>query len=318
MWTGIEGIDEAGHGVAGPARVWVGSGWAAYVGPSLRLAPHRGAVTCLALGIDDDLTVEVAERAPVTAGSALIPAGLRHRISTGPGRVAFVYLEPRGAGHVECASRMSLGGTADHPIAAGHDREAALIESARRGDIETMRALAIGPGGGGVPDPRIVRVLDLLHRPGGADTPTAELAARSRLSVAHLLRVFGREVGVGLQAYRRWARMRTVAAVLAAGGDLTRAAADAGFATPSHLSSAFRTMFGLAPSRLLGAGSGVGIVVHDASGAPAPPFIGRSPGRSSGGGGTGQDHRGQQARGHDLDQGVEPDRVERRRAVEYP
>ncbi len=256
----------------GTARVWVGPGWAAYVGPSLRLAPHRGAVTCLALGLGtgDVLTVEVAGRAPVTAGSVLIPAGLRHRITTGPARVAFVYLEPRGAGHLECAARMSPVGTPDAPVAVGHDREAALVDSARRGDIATVRDLTVGADAGGVRDPRIAEVLEVLHGPGGAGTPTAELAARSGLSVAHLLRVFGREVGIGLQAYRRWARMRIVAAVLAAGGDLTRAAADAGFATPSHLSSAFRTMFGLAPSHLLGAGSGVGIVVHRDEAPSAP------------------------------------------------
>lgn len=54
--------------------------------------------------------------------------------------------------------------------------------------------------------------------------------------------------------------MRIVAGVVRDGGDLTRAAADAGFATPSHLGLAFRRMFGLPPGRLLRSGLDIRVV----------------------------------------------------------
>ncbi|WP_280438574.1 helix-turn-helix domain-containing protein [Nocardia cyriacigeorgica] len=46
----------------------------------------------------------------------------------------------------------------------------------------------------------------------------------------------------------------------AAPHDLTRAAVDAGFASPSHFSDVFRAMFGLTPTAFLGVGSEVRII----------------------------------------------------------
>ena len=48
-----------------------------------------------------------------------------------------------------------------------------------------------------------------------------------------------------------WRRMACVARDLAEGLTLTEAAHTAGFASSAHLSTAFSTMFGLAPSALL-------------------------------------------------------------------
>ncbi|MEU6137425.1 helix-turn-helix domain-containing protein [Nocardioides sp. NPDC047086] len=49
----------------------------------------------------------------------------------------------------------------------------------------------------------------------------------------------------------RWARMRHAAAAVSRGADLSTAASDAGFASPSHFSDTFRTMFGLTATQLL-------------------------------------------------------------------
>ena len=49
--------------------------------------------------------------------------------------------------------------------------------------------------------------------------------------------------------------MAAVARVIADGRSLTHAAHEAGFASSAHLSTAFRAMFGLAPSSLLAAGA---------------------------------------------------------------
>jgi AraC-like DNA-binding protein len=57
--------------------------------------------------------------------------------------------------------------------------------------------------------------------------------------------------------------MYRVARTIAVRGDLTAAAADAGFASPSHLSDAFHTMFGLRPSALLATGVAIHLVGDD-------------------------------------------------------
>ncbi|MFI6776169.1 helix-turn-helix domain-containing protein [Nocardia sp. NPDC050412] len=72
------------------------------------------------------------------------------------------------------------------------------------------------------------------------------------MSETHLLRTFTAHTGTTFRRYRQWARLRMVFASLAAGHDLARCAADAGFASPSHLSETFRRAFGASPTALLG------------------------------------------------------------------
>jgi AraC-like DNA-binding protein len=67
--------------------------------------------------------------------------------------------------------------------------------------------------------------------------------------------------GVPFRRYRLWRRMALAMRVVRDGGTLTAAAHAAGFASSAHFSTAFRRMFGLAPSRLTG-----GSVVFDLDG----------------------------------------------------
>ncbi|MER5670379.1 helix-turn-helix domain-containing protein [Pseudonocardia alni] len=234
---------------AGPARLWVGPCWAVHLGPMLGLDAHRGAVACLAVGVDDDLTVRVDGAPDRTARTLLVPAGLRHRITGGANRAAFVFLEP---------------GRGPAGIVTGHPAEPDLVACAVDGDGPGLRRILVdsgtAPGARAEPDARIARAIAALHRPGGPDLPTGDLAAAAGLSPGHFARLFTRQTGAGLRAYRRWARMRIVAGVVRDGGDLTRAAADAGFATPSHLGLAFRRMFGLPPGRLFRSGLDIRVV----------------------------------------------------------
>jgi AraC-like DNA-binding protein len=71
------------------------------------------------------------------------------------------------------------------------------------------------------------------------------------LSVSTFLRLFRAQTGTTFRRYRLWTRMLRVALLLETWPDLSTAAVEAGFASPSHFSSAFHAMFGLRPSRLL-------------------------------------------------------------------
>ena len=77
-----------------------------------------------------------------------------------------------------------------------------------------------------------------------------DLAQRLYVSPFHLCRVFRREVGVSIHAYR--VRLRLLVALDRlehAPSDLSELALDLGFASHSHFTSAFRKHFGLAPSQ---------------------------------------------------------------------
>ncbi|WP_245849362.1 helix-turn-helix domain-containing protein [Lentzea kentuckyensis] len=75
------------------ATIWLWPGQAAYLGPSLQLDPHSGAVHCFVLGVDGPFTLRTAtgER---RVRSALVPARTRHQVVSEGGRMLFRYLDP--------------------------------------------------------------------------------------------------------------------------------------------------------------------------------------------------------------------------------
>jgi AraC family transcriptional regulator len=76
-----------------------------------------------------------------------------------------------------------------------------------------------------------------------------ELAARLSVSPFHLARVFRRETGYSLHAYRIHLRVRQALVRLPESrGSLTSLALELGFASHSHFTDTFRRAFGVAPS----------------------------------------------------------------------
>lgn len=79
----------------------------------------------------------------------------------------------------------------------------------------------------------------------------AELARLANTSPYHLARVFREEVGVPIHRYLIRTRLgNALETMRAADTDLTNIALETGFASHSHFSSSFRSLFGLTPSRL--------------------------------------------------------------------
>lgn len=244
-------------------EVWLWRDAMLYVGPSLDPDLHAGSVLCLAVGLDADLSVERASELPVRARTVLIDPGTLHRVRT-DGSVAFCYLDPRSGRAERCRDLMTpIGGG----LATRHAHEPAvlgLLRAPEGPDVEAGLEL-LAPRSPLAADPRVQSTLRRL-----AVTPTTsavELAQSVDLSRSRLLRLFTRDVGMPLRRYRTWSRVREVALSIRAGADLTRAAADAGFASPSHFSDAFRSMFGMPASRLLARG----VRVHVVDQAEEPP-----------------------------------------------
>ncbi|UGT63107.1 helix-turn-helix domain-containing protein [Nocardia asteroides] len=109
-------------------------------------------------------------------------------------------------------------------------------------------------------DPRIAEVLLALLADPSESPGAAGFAAAAGLSTSRFLHLFAAQTGTSFRRYRLWARMLRAGRGLAVGNDLTRAAADAGFASPSHFSDSFRVLFGLTASTLLAAGTQIVIV----------------------------------------------------------
>jgi len=95
-------------------------------------------------------------------------------------------------------------------------------------------------------------VVQRLLRAPALESDTAALAAQTGLSVSRFQHLFKAATGVPVRRFRLWARMRRAIAMSVAGATITHAALEAGFSSPAHFAAAFREMFGMAPTQLLG------------------------------------------------------------------
>ena len=102
----------------------------------------------------------------------------------------------------------------------------------------------------GTPDRRVLRAIRMLSDRIDDPPTLGEAAAAVGLSPGRFQHLFVAETGLPYRGYALWLRLGRAVDVFAAGGSLTDAAHDAGFADSAHLSRTFRRMFGLAPSSL--------------------------------------------------------------------
>ncbi len=229
--------------------VWLWPGQALYAGPGLGLQPHSGSVWCLVVGVDGPLTVTVPGRT-IVARSVLIPPRLRHHLSV-QGAMVSSYLDPSSPRSASCRQQF----TEFHDgIGVGHAAEIRL--TAMPDDDEAARRWLdlAAPDTAHRIDPRIELVAKQIREDPAAAVPARELAAAAGLSESRFLHLFRREAGTSLRRYRIWSRLIAAGTAVAAGENLTTAAADSGFASPSHLADSFKTTFGLSATQLLATG----------------------------------------------------------------
>lgn len=229
--------------------VWLWPGQALYSGPGLGLQPHSGSVWCLAVGVDGPLTVQVGTQR-IEARTALIPPRLVHHL-TMTGSLVSCYLDPASQRSAACRAQFDRF---RGDIGVQHAAETALL-TPPTDDIEALRWLDIAaPSDVRVIDPRIELAAKQVRDDPAAAVPAAELAASVGVSESRFLHLFRQEIGSSLRRYRLWCRLMRAGAGLAAGQNLTTAAADAGFASPSHLADRFKTTFGLSATQLIATG----------------------------------------------------------------
>ncbi|WP_146009530.1 helix-turn-helix transcriptional regulator [Deinococcus planocerae] len=250
--------------LASGARICVSGTRAAYFGPGLRLSPHRNATATLVLSPREPFDLErLGPDAPgprvARSRAALIPPGARHHLRAA-GPLAFVYLDPLsddfarlGALDVGAAATRLRSGQGDAWWAWNVDELCAHLGVPARG----------------APDERIARVVRRVDGWPQTFPHLRDAADLAGLSPAHFGEWFRRSVGVPFRRYRLWRRMAVVLRVVSAGGTLTAAAFEAGFASSAHLSAAFRAMFGLTPSALVALGASIEFTT--AGGGAAPP-----------------------------------------------
>lgn len=159
----------------------------------------------------------------------------------------FYYLDPSSARSNDVRDRM----TECTPAIAYHHRdESSLVRAVRDTPDPTCLRQRIAGNSGGVDERIRAAMLTLQAHPASNLSATA-LAAEADLSPSRFLHLFSATAGTSFRRYRLWTRMLHVATAVSKGLDLTRASTEAGFASPSHFSDAFHTMFGMTATALL-------------------------------------------------------------------
>ncbi|MEU4311320.1 helix-turn-helix domain-containing protein [Nocardia sp. NPDC024068] len=228
------------------ARLWVRLGHAVYLGPSLGLDAHSTAIPSLGVGVDAPFRVGVAAAPDITTRSFLFRARVTHHLVESRGTMLFCFFDPTSARLSRCLGGMTRTAGA-YPYA--HRREDELVERCRapEPDIEGLLEAASIP----LPtlrDDRIAATAAAIRADPAGPHRASDSAHVVGLSTSYFLRTFAAQTGTSFRRYVQWARMVRVARSFAAGHDMTRAAIDAGFASPSHFSDTFRAMFGLTPT----------------------------------------------------------------------
>ncbi|TGN12003.1 helix-turn-helix transcriptional regulator [Leptospira ilyithenensis] len=102
-------------------------------------------------------------------------------------------------------------------------------------------------------DPRIAGLVEKMKISLREDLSVPILAGELGFSESRFMHLFKEEIGIPFRQYLLWMKLHEAAKILQSGGNLTDASHAAGFADQSHLSRTFKRMFGVPPSKFLGA-----------------------------------------------------------------
>lgn len=239
------------------ALCWLSVGATIYLGAPLDLSAHARMVGAVILGVSGPLTITVAGRS-VRARSVFIPARTVAERVSAPDTVAVCTFDPTSTRVARCTDDMRV---APNGLMIGHRNEPRLIEACTA-DVFRPREILHQLGVTSTPlksarpvDPRIALVGKTIRADPHTAISAADAAAAARLSQAYFLTLFARETGTTFRRYRLWVRLIQAATAVADGKPLTQAAADAGFASPSHLSDTARELLGVSTTAALATGA---------------------------------------------------------------
>ena len=220
-----------------------------YIGRMDAVAAHEHATTAWLFGLDGPFRIAMANGSNAVCRSAIVPAGLLHRLAVGYGRLGVVYLDPMA--DQPCATGKRSTPRLPHPGEAGFLDVLGRLASGQAREEEFWQLLDYSLKKRRAIDGRLLHVLGQIEARVDFNLPLAELADGIQLSPSRLVHLMHQELGVSLRRYRLMERMRRSVLAIHGGRNLTETALDLGFSTPSHFSTSFRNMFGVTPSAAL-------------------------------------------------------------------
>lgn len=224
-----------------------------YLGPGASAARHAHHAVQLVWLAEGALEITLPTRT-VTAAAALIPARVPHAFSAPPRPLALLLVDAhgaRGAALDRCARSLVGQDLAGRLAGVGPPDTAATLADTEAWIRTVLAALGVEAFDVQAPSRTTRRAIAYVEQSLDGVPRLTEAAALASTSASRLSHRFSAEIGLPFRRFVLWTRMKRAVEATRAGGDLTAAAAAAGFSDAAHLSRTFRAMFGLSPSNVL-------------------------------------------------------------------
>lgn len=224
-----------------------------YLGTGASAARHVHHAVQLVWLAEGELAVTLAT-GTVKGRAAIVPARTPHAFASPPGPLALLLVDAHGArgAALDRRARSLVGediayelATVDFPRT---DLSLPEIEAWLRA---LFSALGVGSTEVEAPSRTTRRAIAYIERTIDGVPRLTDAAAFASTSPSRLSHRFTSEIGIPFRRFVLWTRMKRAVEAMRGGGDLTAAAAAAGFSDAAHLSRTFKAMFGLSPSLVL-------------------------------------------------------------------
>ena len=226
---------------------------ASYVTP----VPHKHLALHLLFGLEDQLICQV-EGQNIVCDGICIASNVLHTASVRKGKLLMVLVETSS----ELAEQMRqiylrTGGEKVNFAILPEDFVRHIRQSTGKKDSADLKKCIRTLDGNFIcmkqnMDERIVEVLKWMEDQEEIDENVyMKLTKLSCLSLSRLSHLFKEQTGSSLAGYLAWVKLEKAYKSVLAGNNLTQAAVNAGFSSPSHMSATFRRMFGITFSDFL-------------------------------------------------------------------
>lgn len=206
---------------------------------------HAHGAPILLVAVDAPMQVVLAGGRTASFTSAVVEAGVQHRLLSGGQPFLSLYVEGPSPLARHLRRRLLEGRPLATDVLARDERRRAMDESFGLEDVPGLfpfRECEVG-----TLDPRIASGLENAAGVGSL----ASVAAGVHLSESRFSHLFRSETGASFRHYRSWLQARSFVRTFVPGRSLTTHAHDSGFYDSSHLSNSFRKLVGLSPRAVL-------------------------------------------------------------------
>ncbi|WP_241547962.1 helix-turn-helix transcriptional regulator [Leptospira stimsonii] len=223
--------------------------------PDLTLRRRAAATVCI--GLDGEFQLSLNDKDWIAFRSAMIPPMMDHSIRFSGGFCVLLFMDLSSPNYH--ALRTSNAEKEKEGIFISLKEETQLFDRIHRivssGSEESILDLLnqIPPLSGDTSrmiDNRIQKIVDRITTMPQEDHSAKELAEFEGMSVSNLEHLFKKEVGIPLNSFRTWFRLKLTVYSLLHGMNHTEAAHRAGFFDSAHFTKTFRATFGLPPSEI--------------------------------------------------------------------